>query len=193
MNGNGLLTRSYRKGVKIAWLIPFALAMLLISATVLSGCGDNAVPLSLDQEEAPSSYIPGLTLDQSKAVEQYGYPDHFFLSIDPVLSDRIERWSYFSEGKALNFDNGRLFGEEPIEDESAKYPPCGLHPQDFTVSLTPVEASQILGKPLYTQDVKDSLMPENTVLVFAKAILLYKSGQLIGVDTQVIPPQLPLP
>jgi hypothetical protein len=177
----------------VACLVPLVLALLLIVATALSGCGEKTIPVDAEDSEASTSYIPGLSIDQSEAVEQYDYPDHFFLSIDPIRSDRIERWTYYSQGKALNFDNGRLLGEELIGDESAEFPPSGLHPQDFNALLTLEEASRLLGEPLYTQDVRDSLMPENEVVVFEKAVLLYKSGQLIGVDTQVSPPQITIP
>ncbi|RJP34753.1 MAG: hypothetical protein C4536_02110 [Actinobacteria bacterium] len=136
-------------------------------------------------------YIAGLSADQSRTVDELGYPDHFFISFDPVSSDRVERWTYFSRGKAVDFDNGRLWGEEPIEDNAAEYPPTDLRPQDFNATLSEAEATRLLGEPLYTQEVQDSLLPENTIIVYAKAILLYREGKLIGVDTQVRPPSLP--
>ena len=174
----------------IALLAAAVLAALLVPL-LLSGCGEAESPPSAAEEEGPDiEYIAGLSADQSRTVDELGYPDHFFISIDPVSSDRVERWLYFSEGKAIDFDNGRLFGEEVIADESAEYPPTDLRPQDFDTLLTPGEASQLLGEPLYTQEVQDSLMPENTIIVYDKAILLYRKGQLIGVDTQVSPPQL---
>jgi len=162
-------------------------------AAVMSGCGEEAMPVPQEESVAPPSSIPGLSLDQCRLVEELGYPDHFFISIDPLSSDRVETWTYFAEGKAIDFDNGRRFGEKAIEDESAKYPPTQLHPQDFKPSMTPEEAAQILGKPVYSHDVQDSLTSSNsTIIVFEKAILLYRKGQLIGVDTKVAPPKVPV-
>jgi hypothetical protein len=172
-------------------LLAAAVLVALLVPLLLSGCSEaESPPLTAEKEEPNVEYIAGLSADQSRTVDELGYPDHFFISIDPVSSDRVERWLYFSEEKAIDFDNGRLFGEESIADESAEYPPTDLRPQDFDTLLTPGEASQLLGEPLYTQEVQDSLMPENTIIVYAKAILLYREGQLLGVDTQVSPPQL---
>ncbi|MBN2028601.1 MAG: hypothetical protein JW854_17755 [Actinobacteria bacterium] len=174
----------------IAMLLAAALVALAFTLSI-SGCGEaESPPPPVEVEEPDVEYIEGLSADQSRTVAELGYPDHFFISIDPASSDRVERWLYFSEEKAIDFDNGRLFGEEPIADESAEYPPTDLRPQDFDTLLSPGEASQLLGEPLYTQEVVDSLMPENTIVVYGKAILLYREGQLIGVDTQVSPPQL---
>jgi hypothetical protein len=191
-----IISRLPHDGSRKAKLAPPAflgIAFLIALGAILGGCGGDRASVPLEKPKATPSYIPGLSLDQSRAVEQYGYPDHFFLSFDPGGSDRIERWTYFSQGKALDFVNGRLSGEDVVEDESSRYPPCGLHPQDFTATMTPEEAAVMLGEPLYSQEKKDSLMPENSVLVFEKAVLLYKSGQLIGVDTQVRPPRIPAP
>jgi hypothetical protein len=58
--------------------------------------------------------------------------------------------------------------------------------------MTPAEAADILGEPLYTQETGDSLTQKNTIVVFDKAVLLYRDGQLIGVDTQVRPPNIPV-
>lgn len=172
--------------------IAVALAALLILIASLLGCGEEA-EIPVQESEEPISSIPGLSLDQSRAVNEFGYPDHFFITIDPYGSDRVERWLYFTQGKAIDFDNGRRFGEEAIEDESAQYPPTDLRPQDFKPLLTPEEAAQILGEPLYTQDVEDSLTAANsTIVVFDKAILLYMNGRLIGVETKVKPPQMPV-
>lgn len=174
----------------IAILVTVVFIALPVSMSI-SGCGEaETPPAPVEVEEADVEYIEGLSADQSRTVAEFGYPDHFFISIDPVSSDRVERWLYFSEEKAIDFDNGRLFGEESITDESIQYPPTDLRPQDFDTLLSPGEASQLLGEPLYTQEVEDSLMPENIIIVYSKAILLYREGQLIGVDTQVSPPQL---
>jgi hypothetical protein len=175
-------------------LLTVCLAMLLLCVASLSGCGEDEEPVTPPEDELPLSSIPGLSLDQSRVVEESGYPDHFFISIDPYSSDRVEKWIYFTQGKALDFNNGRRFGEEAVEDESGQYPPTGLRPQDFQPLLTPEEAAQMLGEPLYTYDVEDSLSAaNNTIVVFNNAILLYKSGQLIGVETKVSPPQVPVP
>ena len=146
-----------------------------------------------EEEEVSYSLINGLSADQSAAIEELGYPDHFFIIIDPLSSDRIETWTYFSEGKALDFDNGRLLTEEEIEDKSATYPPTDLRPQDFDALLTPMEAEQLLGQPKYTREVKDSIMPENTIFVFDAAVLIYQGEQFVSVDTQVKPPEIPAP
>jgi len=185
-----LYVRARSAAALITILVTAVLVVLPLSLSV-SGCGEAEPPSSpVEAEEPDVEYIEGLSADQSRTVVELGYPDHFFISVDPTSSDRVERWLYFSEGKAVDFDNGRLFGEESIADESAEYPPTDLRPQDFDMLLSPEEASQLLGEPLYTQEVRDSLMPENTIIVYDKAILLYREGQLIGVDTQVSPPQL---
>ena len=191
MSGNSLNPGRFRVFALVLAAL-FITAILLFSSLI--GCGEKEPPpLPLEEEEPAVGYIPGLSGDQSRTVEEMGYPDHFFISIDPASSDRIERWLYFAEGKALDFDNGRLFGEETIEDESAAYPPTDLHPQDFATLTTPQEATQLLGEPLYTQEIEDSLMPANTIIVYDKAVLLYREGELIGVDTQVSPPELDAP
>ncbi len=179
-------------------LAALALATLLLAAVLLAlalatcGCGERQVPpLREEGESAAYEPVAGLSADQSRAVAEYGYPDHFFISIDPYSQDRVERWIYYARGKALDFDNGRLFGEEPVEDESAEYPPTSLRPQDFSLLLTPEEAAALLGEPLFTHEVEESLLPENVFIVYEKAVLLYRQGQLIGVDTQVHPPDLP--
>jgi hypothetical protein len=184
---------SPRNGLFVLILALAFIATLLLPVT-LCGCGEEEPPPLPDGgEELSVELIPGLSADQSRTVEDYGYPDHFFISIDPESSDRVERWMYFSRGKALDFDNGRLFGEEEIEDESAEYPPTDLRPQDFDTLMTQGEATQLLGEPLYAQEVQDSLLPENTILVYDKAVLLYRAEKLIGVDTQVSPPELNAP
>ena len=172
-----------------ALLLAAALLALALSAW---GCGEREVPL-LPEEEKNADYAPvaGLSADQSRAVADYGYPDHFFISMDPETRDRVERWIYYGRGKALDFDNGRLFGEEPVEDKSAEYPPTSLRPQDFGPLLTVEEASAMLGEPLFTHEVEESLLPENVFVVYEKAVLLYREGRLIGVDTQVHPPDIP--
>ena len=174
----------------VAALLPAALFLL----SPLPGCG-NGEPPPLPEEESAPGVIPisGLSPDQSRKVAELGYPDHFFISIDPLGTVRMERWIYFAPGKAFDFDAGRLLGEEAVEDQSADYPPTDLHPQDFSALMTPEEASRLLGEPLYTHEVRDSLMPENTIVVYPKAVLLFREGQLIGVDTQVKPPQIPMP
>jgi len=191
MSRNSLEPRGYRvrEGFALALTALFVAAVFL--SLSLTGCGEETPPpLPVEEEQPAVEFISGLSAEQSRAVDELGYPDHFFISFDPASSDRVERWTYFSQGKALDFDNGRLFGEEPIEDESAAYPPTDLRPQDFNAMMTPGEAVQLLGEPLYTQEVQDSLMPENTIVVYDKAVLLYRGEQLIGVDTQVSPPKL---
>jgi len=186
--------RMYARMQSVATVVAILVAVVFVALPVslsISGCGEEESPPSpVEDEGLDVEYIEGLSADQSRTVAEMGYPDHFFISIDPASSDRVERWLYFSQGKAVDFDNGRLFGEETIADESAEYPSTDLRPQDFDALLSPGEASQLLGEPLYTQEVEDSLMPENTIIVYDKAILLYREGQLIGVDTQVTPPQL---
>jgi len=190
MNKIGLNARVRSAATVITILATVVFIALPVSLS-LSGCGEEeSLTLPVDTGEPEVEYIEGLSADQSRTVAELGYPDHFFVSIDPTSSDRVERWLYFDAGKAIDFDNGRLFGEESIADESTEYPPTDLRPQDFDALLSPGEASQLLGEPLYTQSVEDSLMPENTIIVYDKAILLYREGQLIGVDTQVSPPQL---
>ena len=194
MNGKLFFTHKNWKRASVALGLAAGLVALTTLTVLISGCGEEAPPsMPVEENETSSLSISGLSLDQSKTVEELGYPDHFFISIDPLNSDRVERWIYFSKIKALDFDNGRLFGEEAIEDESAQYPPTDLRPQDFNPLMTPAEASEMLGGPIYTHQVEDSLMPENTIVVFDKAVLLYRDGQLIGADTQVRPPNIPTP
>lgn len=182
------------RGVARAAKVLGAAAALAAILTFHCGCGEKAVPLVPEREQPQEpSPISELSADQSRVVQEYGYPDHFFISIDPYSRDRVERWIYFSRGKAVDFDNGRFWGEEEVEDKSAEYPPTSLRPQDFDSLLTPEGATQLLGEPLFTHEAKDSLLPENTIVVYEKAVLLYRKGQLIGVDTQVHPPQLPAP
>lgn len=166
-------------------------AVLFLLAVLIPGCGKKEAVTTQPEEVSETPSISGLSLDQSRVVSEYGYPDHFFISIDPVTNERVERWTYFSRGKALDFDNGRLFSEQPVEDKSAEYPPTTLHPQDFNPYLTPEEASSLLGEPLFTHQAGDGLFPENTFVVYEKAVLLYREGRLIGMDTQVHPPNLP--
>jgi len=173
-----------------------ALALLAVLSLLLSSVGcaaEEAPPLPVEEEDVSLSLISGLSADQSRTVEELGYPDHFFIIIDPYNSDRIETWTYFSEGKALDFDNGRLLAEEEIEDESAVYPPTDLRPQDFDALLTPMEAEQLLGQPKYSREVTDSIMPENTIYVFDAAVLIYQDEQFLSVDTQVKTPDIPAP
>ncbi|MDD3718056.1 MAG: hypothetical protein PHP28_05260 [Actinomycetota bacterium] len=171
-----------------------ALVALPFLLSALAGCGEQELPTPPQvEEETAAANIPGLSADQSRTVDRYGYPDHFFISIDPEGSERIETWVYFEHGKALDFDNGRLFGEEPAADESEKYPPTDLRPQDFDLLMTPGEATALLGDPLYTHAVQDSLMPENTIVIYDGVILLYRGERLMGVDTQVAPPGLNAP
>jgi hypothetical protein len=173
-----------------------ALALLVAVSLPLypAGCSEEELPpLPREEEDASFSPISGLSADQSRTIDELGYPDHFFIIIDPISSDRIETWTYFSEGKALDFDNGRLLGEEEIEDESEDYPPTDLQPQDFDALLTPLEAEQLLGPPIYTHEVQDSLMPENTIIVFDNAVLIYQDEQFVSVDTQVKPPDISAP
>lgn len=174
-------------------------ALFLLAAVAMSllflipqGCGEETPPVMSTQADAGNEeYIEGLSADQSEILEELGYPDHFFISIDPYSSDRIEKWIYYSKGKAFDFDNGRVFGEEEVEDKSAEYPPTDLRPQDFQGLMTSEDVERLLGEPLYTHQGEDSLMPENTFVVYDKAVLLYRDGQLIGVDTEVRPPALP--
>lgn len=168
------------------------LAILLYLSAAPAGCGGEAPsPLPRESENPSLMPAPGLSMNQDQVLEEYGYPDHFFISIDPYSGDRIETWIYYSLGKSLDFDNGELFGEEDIEDQSEEYPPTDLRPEDFEPHMTPGEAEELLGEPLYTYDVEESLMAENTFIVFKKAVLLYRGDQLIGVDTQVKPPVIP--
>jgi hypothetical protein len=170
------------------------LFILLLLSAALPGCSEEIPPSLPEESEATDLLLaPGLSLDQDQVIEEFGYPDHFFISIDPYSGDRIETWVYYSEGKALDFDNGQLFGQEDIEDQSEEYPPTDLKPEDFDSLMAPGEAEELLGEPIYTYDVEESLMAENTFIVFEKAVLLYRDDQLIGVDTQVSPPQLPSP
>lgn len=191
---DGFRFRTRRRAAAVGALSVAALLMMLFFSLALWGCGEEeTAPLPAEIEEPSFERIEGLSADQSRSVAEFGYPDHFFISIDPASSDRVERWTYFSRGKAIDFNKGRAFGEESIEDESAQYPPTDLRPQDFDALLTQAEASQFLGEPLYIQEVEDSLMPENTIIVYEKVILLYRGDQLIGVETQVRPPQLSPP
>ncbi len=170
-----------------------ALCAALIAACTLGGCGGReAEPASTYRQRTETERVEGLSAEQGRTVAEAGYPDHFFISIDPYSGDRIERWSYFSTERALQFDNGRLAGEEPLEEGASARPPTDLRPQDFTSLMTPEEADALLGEPLLTREAKDSLMPENAIFVYESAALLFSAGRLVGVETRVSPPQLPL-
>ena len=171
-----------------------ACCALLLSAWSLGGCGGRETPPAAAYRERPAvERVEGLSGEQSRKVGELGYPDHFFISIDPYSGDRIERWSYLSAGKALEFDNGRLMGEENLEEDAPARPPTALRPQDFASQMTPEEARALLGKPLLTREAKEGLMPDNVIFVFEDAVLLFSAGRLIGVDTRAVPPQLPMP
>lgn len=144
----------------------------------------------IPQEESLSEDIPGLSVEQARMVNRYGYPDHFFISLDPATGDRMERWTYFSLGKAYDFYNGRLDGEESVEDESRSYPPTSLRPQDFSTSTTAQELEATLGKPLLRHELKNSLQAPNLMLVYPHAVFLFRDGKLMGMDTKVNPPSL---
>lgn len=181
-----------RDGPSLVITLAVIFLAFLSAAAMLGGCGEKESPLLTGgEEETPVVPVSGLSSDQSRKVAEIGYPDQFFISIDPESGDRVERWTYISAGVLLRFDNGRLSGEEPLEDEAAEYQPTDLRPQDFDELMTPEEAAQLLGEPLYTREVRDSIMPENTIVVYGKAVLLYREGKLIGVETQVSPPDLP--
>lgn len=176
----------------------FFLAGLLVffaMAVVLTGCAQKASPPPANGgSDQASVLIPGLSPAQSKTVQELGYPDQFSISFDPYGSLRMETWIYFSENRSIDFTDGRLSSQQATEDQADKYPPTTLRPQDFNRLMTPEEAAEILGQPVVTQDVEDSLMGgKSTVVVFNNAILLYRNGQLISVDTQVKPPSLPAP
>ncbi len=141
-------------------------------------------------ESPPSEEIPGLSVEQARMVSQHGYPDHFFLSLDPTTGDRMERWTYFSLRKTYDFYNGRLSGEESVEDESQSYPSTDLRPQDFTPSTTPQELEATLGKPLLRHELRSSLQAPNLMLVYPQAVFLFRDGRLMGMDTKVNPPSL---
>lgn len=175
-------------------MLLMVLAMAFILPALHAGCGKAETPAPpVEAPKPPTGDIHGLSADQSRAVAEYGYPDHFFISVDPYSSDRVERWIYFRLGQALDFDNGRLFGKEPVDDQSSQYPPTQLHPQDFNNTMTTAEATSLLGEPLFTHENSDSLLPENTILVYETAVLLFRGEKLMGVDTQVRPPDLPAP
>jgi len=176
----------------LAFLVGVSVTLLAVFS--FSGCGgQEPAPASDNREQPAVTRVDGLSDEQSREVAEAGYPDHFFISIDPHSGDRIERWSYFSSGRVLEFDNGRLSGEEPLEDGAAACPPTDLRPQDFDALMTAAEAAALLGEPLLTREVEDSLMPENTILVYGNVILLFRDDKLIGVETQVSPPGLPMP
>ena len=185
-----LVRRGALRRLRLLLLVP-ALVLTVFASHLIAGCKKESAVLTRTESQGQEPCVEGLSLDQSRVVAEYGYPDHFFISIDPATEVRVERWIYYTRGKALDFDNGRLFGEEPVEDKSAQYPPTDLKPQDFNPYLTPEEASVLLGKPLFTHEARESLLAENTIVVYERAVLLYRKGRLIGIDTQVHPPSLP--
>ena len=172
-----------------------ALLALSIFVVLTAGCGGQALPpASNTQSEPEISLIPGLSADQSRIVGDLGYPEQFYIAFAPYDSTRLETWIYPSEGKSSDFKDGRLSNQGTLEEQSTKYPPTTLHPQDFTKTMTVEEASVILGSPVYTQEVENSLMGgENTLVVFNNAILLFRAGGLLTIDTQVKPPEIPSP
>jgi outer membrane murein-binding lipoprotein Lpp len=176
-------------------LLLLSLAAVLIFALLMAGCGKKAsAPESSSDKKQGTVLIDGLSADQSQLVQQYGYPDQFEISFDPSTSKRMETWIYYSQTKSIDFSDGQTIGEGTAEDQSSKYPATSLHPQDFNQTTTPEEAAAILGQPVYTQDVEDSLMGgTNTLVVFNNAILQYRDGELLIMETQVKPPAITVP
>lgn len=182
-----------RRVIAISALLLVALLLPFSGALSCSGQEEGAhlqeTPASLP-EPPKSEEIPGLSTEQARMVREHGYPDHFFISIDPSTGDRMERWTYFSLGKAYDFYNGRLDGEEPVEDESSSYPSTPYKPQDFTSDTTPQLLENTLGQPLLRHELKNSLLSPNLMLVYPQAVFLFRDGKLMGVDTKIKPPSL---
>jgi len=183
------------KGIHASLLFFLLFSSLLLLLGGPSCSGKREASYAPDEPATPSGTslgeeIPGLSPEQARVVQENGYPDHFFISFDPTTGDRVERWTYFSLGKAYDFYNGRREGEEAVEDESRIYPPTPLKPQDFTSSTDPQSLESSLGQPLLRHELKGSLQAPDLMLVYPQAVFLFRDGRLIGVDTKVKPPSL---
>lgn len=174
-----------------AGLAGLALVVLLaVGLTALAGCGDKepAYTPRVREEFRPLVDLGSqvvLSSDQDKLISQYGYPSHFFITLDPSTGDRVETWTYFPQKQSYTFHDGRQMRKETVEDKSAEYPPNTLKPEDFGSTLTLTEAGAMLGDPYQSSDFKDDKGDGVIILFYDSAILDYTNGKLSGVDTMV--------
>ncbi len=175
----------------LAGLAGLAVVVLLaVCLPALAGCGNEKPTYSSQTQEEFRPLVDlgsqvVLSSDQDKIISQYGYPSHFFITLDTLTNDRVETWTYFPQKRSYTFHNGRQLRKETVEDQSAEYPPTTLKPEDFGSTLTLAEAGQMLGEPYQSSDFKDDKGDGVIILFYNEAILDYTNGKLSGVDTMV--------
>jgi predicted small lipoprotein YifL len=172
-------------------LTGLAVAVLLAAVlAALAGCGSKepAYTPQTREEFRPLVDLGSqviLSSDQDKLISQYGYPSHFFITLDPLTGDRVETWTYFPLKQSYTFHDGRQMRKETVEDQSAEYPPTTLKPEDFGSTLSLTEAGQMLGEPYQSSDFKNEEGDGVIILFYDGAILDYTNGKFSGVDTMV--------
>jgi hypothetical protein len=176
------------RGLALSLVVFIVLALLGVA---VSGCRNQEPEYKPTEEEYHPLTSLGnrviLSSDQTRVIDQFGYPSHFFISIDPLSSDRVETWTYFPERVAYTFSNGRLLRKEDAEDQSDEYPPTNLKPEDFGPTLSISDAGAMLGKLLYSKNVQDQTGEGTILMIYEKAILTYMDGRLVGVETMIHP------
>ncbi len=169
----------------------FLAVVLATSLITVVGCGENQQPYSMPQESFEPLINQGsrviLSSDQTKIIKEYGYPDHFFISIDPRTSDRIETWTYFSQRAEYTFKNGRKLRKQEAEDQAREYPRTNLKPEDFGPALTLTEAGNLLGRLVNSRSFQASPGEDAILLIYEKGIVTFTNGKFAGVDTMVHP------
>ncbi len=158
--------------------------------TALAGCGEKEPAYNSQPREEYRPLVDlgsqvVLSSDQDKLIAQYGYPSHFFITLDTLTSDRVETWTYFPHKQSYTFHNGRQMRKETVEDQSTEYPPTSLKPEDFGSTLSLTEAGEMLGEPYQSSDFKDDKGDGVIILFYEGAILDYTNGKFSGVDTMV--------
>lgn len=177
---------------KAPWLLAATAAavLLLTGLAALGGCGEKSKTYApLEVEEFKPLVSLGSTVilssDQEKLIAQHGYPSHFFITMDPLTGDRVETWTYFPLKEAYTFSDGHKLRKEPVEDQSAEYPPTSLKPEDFGPTLSLGEAEAMLGKPYQSTSLEGEEGEGAIILFYRDAILDYTNGKLTGVDTMI--------
>lgn len=167
-----------------------ATLLLFAGLSAMGGCGgeDEAYSPSTAQEFSPLVDLGStvaLSSDQARLISEHGYPSHFFITMDPLTSDRVETWTYFSLQESYTFHQGRRIRKETVQDQSGKYPPTTLKPEDFGPDLSLTGAESMLGKPYQDSGFTDSEGSSVIILFYQGAVLDYTDGKLTGIETMV--------
>ncbi len=175
--------------------MPFIFMFIALASAaflgMIVGCGESQKPYSLPQENFEPLINQGskviLSSDQAKVIEELGYPDHFFISIDPKTADRVETWTYFTQRAEYTFRNGRKLRKQDAEDQSREYPRTSLKPEDFGPALTLTEANNLLGRLVNSKSFQAAPGEDTILLIYEKGIVTFTNGKFAGVDTMVHP------